>query len=529
MGIYLNTGNAGFARALRSRIYVDKSGMIQYTNEVLGSEQGYICVSRPRRFGKSMAANMLCAYYSRECDSSELFAGLQISEAPSYEQHLNQHDVIFLNIQQFLRGAEGLDNLVHYIEKKVLEEIKETYRDLVDCEETHLPDALTSVYVRDKRPNKGFIIIIDEWDCIFREAKSSERVQKAYLDFLRDLLKDRIYVKLAYMTGILPIKKYGTHSALNIFDEFSMTDPQYMAEYAGFTENEVRKLCETYHMDFEEAKMWYDGYVFDSGLHIYNPKSIVDAMYNRKFKSYWTRTETYEALKIYMDMNFDGLKDSVISMLGGGRCRINPDKFQNDMTSFKSKDDVFTLLVHLGYLAYEEDSQTVFIPNREIAGEFENAIESASGWERLSEVIRQSERLLEATLNMDERAVEKGIDMVHTDSVSVLSYNDENSLSCVISLAYFSAQKDYTLIREMPAGKGFADVVFLPRKFSDRPAMVVELKWDQSARGAIEQIKAREYVRALEEYSGNLLLVGVNYVRKTKTHHCVIEKYDIKK
>lgn len=198
--------------------------------------------------------------------------------------------------------------------------------------------------------------------------------------FQRDLLKDRSYVKLAYMTGILPIKKYGTHSALNIFDEFSMTDPKFLAEYVGFTENEVRQLCGDYSMDFEEARKWYDGYVFGENLHIYNPKSIVDSMYNRKFRSYWTRTETYEALKVYIDMNFDGLKDAVISMLGGGKCRINPEKFQNDMTSFADRDDVLTLLVHLGYLAYEEDDQSVFLPNMEIAGEFRNAIEGSKGW-----------------------------------------------------------------------------------------------------------------------------------------------------
>lgn len=527
MGIYLNPGNAGFTRALRSKIYVDKTGMIEYTNDVLGSEQGYLCVSRPRRFGKSMAANMLCAYYSRECDSEELFSGLQISKAPSFKMHLNQHDVIMINIQQFVRGAGELDNLVSYMEQKILGEIKVVYGNVIDRGETSLPNALTSVYVKDKAQDKGFIIIIDEWDCIFREAKSNERVQKSYLDFLRDLLKDRIYVKLAYMTGILPIKKYGTHSALNIFDEFSMTDSKYLAGYTGFTEEEVKILCDKYHISMAEVKKWYDGYLLDDGLHIYNPKSIVDVMHNRKFRSYWTRTETYEALKIYMDMNFDGLKDAVIAMLGGGKYRINIDKFQNDMTSFKSKDDVLTLLVHLGYLAYEESSHSVFIPNMEIADEFKNAIDGSRGWEQLAGIIRQSEALLEATLNLDERAVEEGISRAHTDGGSILSYNDENSLSCVITLAYFSARKDYTLIRELPTGKGFSDIIFLPRRASDKPAMIVELKWNQSAKGAIDQIKDKQYVQALEEYSGNLLLVGVNYDKKSKTHCCVIEKYSL--
>lgn len=525
MGIYLNPGNDRFRKVLRSEIYVDKSELIAYMNNVMDSEMGYICVSRPRRFGKSVAANMLCAYYTKDCDSESLFKSQRIANDPLFREHLNKHNVLMLNIQQFIRGAGTPDNLANYIEQKVLSEIKEFYKDYVDVTETSLPDALTSIYAKSQDEQKGFIFIIDEWDCIFREMKGNENAQKGYLDFLRDLLKDRVYVKLAYMTGILPIKKYGTHSALNIFEEFSMTDPKFLAPYAGFTEDEVKQLCADYHMDFDEARQWYDGYLLSNNLHLYNPKSIVDAMRNRKFKSYWTRTETYEALRIYIDMNFDGLKDSIITMVGGGYCRINPEKFQNDMTNFESKDDVLTLLVHLGYLTYDEIRQCVFIPNMEIAGEFRNAIDGSKGWGRLAEVLRNSEDLLEATLNMDERAVEKGIEAIHTEHISILSYNNENSLSCVITLAYFSAKKDYLLIREFPSGRGFADIIFLPRKPAEVPAIIVELKWDQDVTGAIAQIKDKKYVNTLEGYCGDILLVGISYNKKTKTHHCIIEKY----
>lgn len=526
MGMYLNPGNDNFKKALRADIYIDKSELIAYTNKVLDSERGYLCVSRPRRFGKSMTANMLCAYYDRSCDSSELFKNLKISEHSSYSEHLNQYDVFLLNVQQFIRGAGSLEKLSDYIEKKILAEVRVLYPEIVNDEISSLPDALTLIYLKENRPGKGFIFIIDEWDCIFREGKDHQEAQKKYLDFLRDLLKDRVYVKLAYMTGILPIKKYGTHSALNIFDEFSMTDSKSLAEYVGFTEHEVLRLCRAYQMDFEDAKRWYDGYLCGEELHIYNPKSIVDAMYNRKFKSFWTRTETYEALKHYIDLNFDGLKDAVTTMLGGGRCRINAEKFQNDMTSFKDKDDVLTLLVHLGYLAYDEDRQEVFIPNLEIAGEFRNAVDGGSGWEHLTQAIKNSEALLEATLLQNEEFVGKCLDDIHSESTSILSYNNENSLSCVITLAYYSARKDYTLIREFPAGKGFADIVFLPRTASDKLAMIIELKWDKNAKGAVDQVKNKQYVNALTEYSGNLLLVGINYDKKTKTHTCMIEKFE---
>jgi len=520
MGIYLNPGNDAFKEALNSEIYVDKTGLIGYTNRVLGTDRKNICVSRPRRFGKSMAANMLCAYYGRGCDSENLFSGLSIETASSYREHLNQHDVIFLNIQQFLRGTDDFLHLSAYIEKKVLSEIKTVYPQLVDRDEKRLPDALAAIYAKDK---SGFIFIIDEWDCIFREEQKNTVGQKQYLDFLKDLLKDRTYVKLAYMTGILPIKKYGTHSALNIFDEFSMTAPKYLSEYVGFTENEVRILCDRYEMNFEEMKQWYDGYLLENSIHVYNPKSIVDAMFNRKITSYWTRTETYEALKIYIDMNFDGLKDSVITMIGGGRCRVNSERFQNDMTSLGNRDDVLTLLIHLGYLAYDESTGEVFIPNMEIEGEFKNAVEGEKGWDVLSKALENSEQLLEDTLCLDSEAVAHKIDVMHDETTSILSYNDENSLSCVITIAYYSAKKDYILIRELPTGKGFADIVFLPKRSSGKNAFVVELKWDSSAEGAIEQIKKRRYGEALREYSGEVLLVGINYNKKTKLHECRIE------
>lgn len=524
MGVYLNPDNEGFTAAKRSKIYVDKTELIAYTNEVLGTEQRYICVSRPRRFGKSMAANMLCAYYSKENDSRSLFQDLKIAGHCSFEEHLNQHDVLFFNIQQFLSGAADACELVPYLQRVVLNELKEVYEEWIPEGECRLASALTSVFSKDRRKQKGFIIILDEWDCVFREAKENETAQKIYLDFLKDLFKDRTYVKLAYMTGILPIKKYGTHSALNIFDEFSMMDQGVLASYTGFLEDEVKALCGQHAREFENARLWYDGYQFADNIHVYNPKSIVDAVRTGKFKSFWTHTETYEALKVYFNMNYDGLKDSIIAMLGGEKWRINPRTFQNDMTSFQSRDDVLTLLVHLGYLAYEEESKSVFIPNLEIAEEFKNAVEGTAGWERIAEIIVNSEKILEATLRMDERIVAKGIDAVHSENTSILSYHDENSLSCVITLAYFGVQREYILIRELPAGKGFADIVFLPRKGVDKPAFVVELKWDKTAEGAIRQIREKRYCGKLSEYSGKVVLVGINYDRKSKEHQCKIEE-----
>ena len=520
MGVYLNPEPDGFKKALNSQIYVDKSGLIAYTNKVFDTEQEYVCVSRPRRFGKSMTANMLAAYYSRGYDNNELFQHLSIAQDASYEKHRNRYNVIFLNMQKFLSRTHDVGKMESMIERSVLRDLLREYPDVdyFDCED--LISSLQDIYEEIKIP---FVFIIDEWDCIFRENQNDEEAQKLYLDFLRNLLKDAEYVKLAYMTGILPVKKYGTHSALNMFDEFSMAEPDRLAQYVGFTETEVKNLCEQYHMDFTEIQRWYDGYQFDQDVHVYNPRSVVRAMLSQRFGSYWTKTETYEALRIYIEMNFKGLKDTIIELLAGGRKKINIGKFTNDMATFQSVDDVLTLLIHLGYLGYEMEEQEVFIPNSEVAGEFVNAIEGA-GWEEVIIAIKESEELLQATWKCDEAAVKMGLERAHMET-SILTYNDETALSYTLSLAYYCARVYYTVVRELPTGKGVADLVFLPRKnHLDKPAMVVELKWNQSVEGAIAQIKKQQYLEALKDYEGNVLMVGINYDVKSKEHSCKIEK-----
>ena len=521
MGIYLNPGNISFAKTIRSEIYVDKTGLIACTNEYLNTRDHYLCVSRPRRFGKSMTLEMLAAYYSCGCDSRELFAGFKIAQHKDFEKHLNQYDVIYLNMQQFLIRAKKQE-VTQYLEQAVLEELREVYGNWFSAQITDLATALEKIFVKTQ---KQFIFLIDEWDCVMRERQESEAMQKQYLDFLRDLLKDQPYVALAYVTGILPVKKYGQHSALNMFWEYSMTNQKMLEEYTGFTEEEVKELCGRYDMDFEEISSWYDGYRFKNYKHIYNPKSVVEAMTCRDCSNYWTSTETYEALKIYMEMDFDGLRAEIVQMLGGGHVRVNTRSFQNDMRNFNTKDDVLTLLIHLGYLGYDSNEKEAFIPNKEIIEEFENAM-SVGGWPNVMNVLKASEKLLEDTLRGDAESVAKELDKAHSEVASILTYNDENSLGCAIGLAYYSARKDYKLIRELPAGKGYADIAFLPLPHTNKPAMVVELKYDRSVSAAIQQIKDRQYMQALEGYTGEILLVGVNYNKANpdKPHSCVIER-----
>ncbi|MCI6561019.1 MAG: ATP-binding protein [Ruminococcus sp.] len=519
MGILLNPENINFQEALNSEIYIDKTELISNTNKILRTEQKYLCVSRPRRFGKSMAANMLAAYYSRGCDSKEMFSNYKIAKADSFEKHLNKYNVIHINMVEYMTDNDSIEEMISELNKAILFEIVNEFPDVNYYDKTKLIRSLKDVFAAKRI---SFVFIIDEWDCIFRKHKEDIDAQTIYLDFLRNLLKNQSYVALAYMTGILPIKKYGEHSAINMFTEISMTNAREFAEFTGFTESEVKELCTQYDMSFDETKRWYDGYNL-KGISIYNPRSVVMSMTGHDFDNYWTSTETYEALKVYIQMNFDGLRDTVVRLLAGEKQVIDTTTFTNDMVTFNTKDDVLTLLVHLGYLTYNFDTKEVSIPNYEISEQFASTIK-VMGWSEVANSLKISDELLKATLNGNEEKVAELIEKAHQDNTSILKYNDENSLSCVLSLAYYSARKSYTVERELPAGKGFADLVFKPRKNCHSPALIVELKYDKSADTAIEQIKNKQYTECLRDYSGEILLVGINYDKESKNHSCKIEK-----
>lgn len=397
---------------------------MKYTNDVIRTEDKYVCVSRPRRFGKSMAADMLVAYYSRGCNSKEMFSGYKIADDLSFKKHLNKYNVIHINMVNFLGEAKNIEEMIKFIEEDIIDEITEEFPDLKMPRRIRLLNVLNKVFSQYKIP---FIFIIDEWDCVFRIFKGNKEDHTEYLNFLRNLLKDQSYIALAYMTGILPIKKYGEHSALNMFTEVSMTDSREYAEFTGFAELEVAELCQKYNMPYDETKKWYDGYDL-MGVSIYNPRSVVMSMTGGYFNNYWTSTETYEALEEFICRNDDGLRDTIVRLLSGEKKVIDPSTFTNDMVTFNSQDDVLTLLVHLGYLTFDFNTKEVSIPNYEVSEQF--------------------------------------------------AKYDKNSLACVLSIAYYSARKDYIIHREFATGNGFADLVFIPRNGRNLPAMIVELKKD---------------------------------------------------
>lgn len=524
MGIYLNPDGEAFEIAVQSDIYVDKTNMLSYLNSVLGKEQRFVCVSRPRRFGKSIAANMVSAYYSRASDAEKIFRGLAIEKAGSFRRYAGKYDVIHLNMQDFLSNAATMGDMLALLQKSILWDLLKEYPDYDYFDKTNFMRTMSDVYQNTKR---RFVIVIDEWDCIFREYREHQDWQNQYLDFLRTWLKDKVYIELAYMTGILPIKKYGTHSALNMFNEFSMENPGKLAEYVGFIGSEVEGLCQRYGIRYEECKAWYDGYSFPAqGVQeVYNPRSVISVMLNGTFDNYWNKTETFEALKIYIDLNFDGLKEAIIALMSGERKRINTKNFANDMSTFHDKDDVLTLLIHLGYLGYDFAASSVFIPNQEILAEYANSVRSGD-WSNVAEAVKVSEELLDSTLNMEPEKVAHGIEAAHLET-SHLTYNDENALAYTISLAYYTARQKYLVVREFPTGKGFADLVYLPRPtHPELPAMLIELKWNKEAKTAIRQIKEKQYVHALKDYEGRILLIGISYDKSTRKHECEIEEWE---
>ena len=522
MGTYFNPGNESFTCDKNSKIYIDKTGLLDYLNDVIGTNGKCIAVSHARRFGKSHAAGMIDAYYSRGCDSYELFRDTEIAAKDNFRKYMNQYNDIHLDISSVWDFHK--EDLIEEIQKRICNDFIKIYGDSLNYEKD-LFLIIKDIYDIENIP---FVIIIDEWDCVIRNSGDEALVHK-YLQFLHSLFKSeesKAFLALAYITGILPIKKIKDESALNNFDEYTMIKCKPITKYFGFTEEEVKELCHKYDMDFETTKTWYNGYLID-GIHMYNPNSVSQAMKKQDFDAYWKNTSSFEAINTFITMNYEGLKDDILSMLSGGKVRLNVNTFQNDFSTIASKDDALTALIHLGYLGYDAERKSAYIPNYEVASAYELALQTGS-WSEVARSISKCDELLDATIDGDAERVSELIELAHETYTSILKYNDENSLSCVLTMAYFTAPAYYNIVREFPAAKGFADLVFIPRaNAGKRPAMVVELKYNQSADSAIQQIEDCRYHGALSGYSDRILLVGVNYNADgadKKKHTCVIEE-----
>ena len=519
MGTYVNPGTERLKRSMANKYYVDKSMILSVLNEKINTDDNLICVSRPRRFGKTMAANMIAAYYSKGCDCHEIFSGLKISKDSTFEDNINKYTVIQLDMNDVITRKGSL-TVPLFINSLVIPELKAEYPSVTLKDGVSLSKAIMDIY---SSTGDQFVFIIDEYDVIIRDQEYSSEIS-GYLSFLVSLFKNSTVspaIALSYLTGIIPIIKDKTQSGLNNFKEYTMISPKNMAPFMGFTEEEVKNLSLKVGMHYEEVKHWYDGYNL-KGLAIYSPKSVITAITKKRCADYWSQTSSYEAVTDYISLDLDGLKDDVVSMLSGDRVEVSTSFYRNTM-SFDTKDDVLTYLIHLGYLAYDAEDGTCRIPNNEIKDMWALSMERARGYKEIYRTIKDSKKLLEATWKGDEEAVAEAVARAHAEACSIQRYNNEGSFQSALHLAYYYAKSCYTIVNELPGGKGFADVTFIPYK-PDVPAIIIELKKDDTVDAAISQIRERRYPEALEKYRENLLLVAITYDSKTKEHRARIEK-----
>ena len=546
VGRYLNPKNTFLEETKRTGIFVDKSKLLEYTNKVIASSDKHICVTRPRRFGKTLAASMIANYYSCAVDSSSLFQDLAISSSPNYKEYLNRYNVIYIDM---LRSSQELDNvrekqkygqkprknqapdyksmpLLTYIKFEIEEELRNAFPGCSDW------TGGLSTILQDINSNSPdhprFVFVIDEWDHLFRKSAPATE-QNDYMDFLCYMFKgatSQAHLALVYMTGIYPIKKYGLESLANHFNEYNMVDPLSMGEFMGFTEAEVQKLCLEHNMPFEKMKEWYDGYWFENVGSVYNPCSVVKAIKEKRFTNYWTETESYESLRNYINQDKKGLKQTIALLMDGGTVQADTGPLSHNVEKPHTWDDVLTQLVHLGYLrclANPPGLSTLSIPNLEIKDEF-NRTTKSSDWTAVFESLMDADLLLRKTWEGDYAAVAQKVTDIHLDYTSSLDYNDENSLSNVLMLAYYTAQNEYKIYKEENTGRGRADLFFEPKPESTAVPMIIELKWNKTVQSAIEQVKKKKYYRKLSDYP-KVLLVGINYDPNSDKHECLIETH----
>ncbi len=520
---FLNGGNDAFKKALNNKIIVDKSMLLSKTNEAVEHGNPFWCVTRPRRFGKTMALNMLNAYYSKGCDSRELFHGLKIENDPSFEKHLNKHNVILIDIASIMTNYSRKSDCFQSFRQKLIKELKDAFP-LPNDDATTLPDVLRNIFVELK---ETFIFLIDEWDSVFREMYDDKKMCEDYMDLLRSLFKNTLLspaIDLVYMTGILPIKRYSTQSALNVFTEYNMLNPKKLKEFIGFTQEEVDSLCDRFGMDKEEMRHWYNGYHYGN-LSIYNPCSVVQAITDEQFGDYWNATSSTEAVMTYMNYDNGILKGVITKMLAGEEVKFDPSLFDNDLTKIDSTDAALTILVHLGYLAYDMENNTCRIPNYEISQEFVTALKRLN-WTELRNPISDSDELIKETFLGNTDYINEALDRNHEEFAGPFNKNREDVLGIIVMISFYNMNKNYAIHKEETGILGRADIVYHPLK-NDRPALIVELKIDDSPENAIKQIEEKKYVDSLKGYKGKVFLLGISYDSKTLKHSSKIKVIEI--
>lgn len=515
---YLNTTAPyeAFKMVVNDTIYVDKTLLIEPLTQRIGVEKRFFCVTKPRRFGKSINATMLAAFYSKGVESSSLFADKKIANRADCMTHLNQHNVIYISMNQLPDECSNYNDYIYDIRENIKEDIYEVYPELSKKRFSSISKLLAQT--GDK-----FIFILDEWDSIFYKKFMTADDKESYLRFLEGLLKGQPYVELTYMTGVLPIAKYSSGSAMNMFDEYSFLADDLFDHYFGFTESEVLELCKEYSQPtFEEIKYWYDGYYTLDGEALFNPRSVNSALTRKRCRNYWTETGPMKEIEDCIRNNVDAVREDIVQFVAGNSIEIKLDGYSANDQRLETRNEILSAMVVFGFLSYHD--QMLRIPNHELMEKFQRVL-SIKGMGKVKQIVDRSEEMLRATIDGEAEKVASILEDIHDAEIPFIKYNDENSLSCVVTLAYLAARDYYTVTREEKRGKGYCDYLFIPNRKS-RAAIILELKYGKSAEEALEQIKNKNYVQRLEDYP-EILLVGINYNKDGDKHHeCVIERLE---
>ena len=521
MSLYLNKNNDKFKEYKSARIFIDKSNLITITNSNISKPSSkFMCVTRPRRFGKTMALSMLNAYYSKGCDSQSLFEKLNIAKDNSYLEHLNKHNVIWIDMASLYTDIRDKNDFFKELETNLLDDLNEAFPNVLK----EMDNTISKATIRiNSKLNERFIFLIDEWDVIYREQEYNTKLCDEYTELLRNLFKSSNVsscIDLVYMTGILPIRRYSTQSTLNMFTEYNMLDSFPIESYVGFIEDEVIGLCNKYNRDFNEIKSWYNGYNLN-GVSLYNPKSVVEAVLRGKCKDYWVQTSAIEAVTNYMNYDNGELKDIICKMLLGNKVEIDVTEFENDLTKVDSADSALTVLIHLGYLAYDKKLKVCYIPNYEIKKEFERALKKLN-WKEIYNPISNSKKLYEETLKGNVEFINKTLDENHKDLAGPFNKNKEDILGVIVEISYYNAKQFYNIKKEDTSILGRSDLSFIPYDNCHIP-FIVELKINSTPDEAIAQIKEKSYFNSLGSYHGKVLLLGISYDEKTLKHSSKVE------
>ena len=537
MGMYLNSISPYYLyKSEFSRPYfVDKSEVLKDLIPFVFQGNSYICVTRPRRFGKTVMANMIGAFFGKGEDASEIFDNLKISQEENYRNHLNQHNVIYIDFSVVDDECTSYKEYIEAIKETLKSDLHLAYPDVAFREKSSVREDLTRIFTEKK---ERFLFVLDEWDAVFHMPFIKEEDKQSYLLFLKGLLKDKPYVSLAYMTGILPIAKYSSGSELNMFIEYTMGTEAKFGDDFGFSDAEVDMLYQRFLKNCEEKgetpavtreglRYWYDGYYTKSGEKMYNPRSVAASLSNNNLGSYWTSSGPYDEIFYYVEHNVADVRKDLALMVAGEGVTSKIQEYAATSMNLSTREEILSAMVVYGFLSYYKGK--VYIPNKELMDKFDEMLRKEPSLGYVYQLAKESERMLQATLHGDTETMEEILAFAHNTETPLLSYNNETELSAIVNLVYLSARDRYRVEREDKAGTGFVDFIFYPEEKGDT-GIILELKIDHTPEEAIKQIRDKQYVLRFKgklgekpKVTGRILAVGISYDRKTKEHHCKVE------